>query len=42
LASIVHVPNPRKLTVASLTEQTDGVPEEKETGNPEDAVAATA
>src|SRR5665213_3434613 len=40
-ASILHVPNARKLTVDPESEQTEGVAEEKGTGRPEDAVAAT-
>jgi hypothetical protein len=41
LASIVHCPAPTKLTVVPETVHTEGVPEEKATGSPEVAVAAT-
>jgi hypothetical protein len=41
LASIVHVPAPRKLIVEPSREHTEGVPEEKDTSSPEEAVATT-
>jgi len=39
-ASTVHVPASMKSTVAPETEHTEGVPEEKDTGSPEEADAA--